>query len=72
MSLTLLFWILMLFWLIVGFWFYQDPGQPFYRWGGGHLMLWIVLAVLGWAGWAVFGPPVNSASSQPVYQQRRY
>jgi hypothetical protein len=68
MPLTILFWVLMLFWLFFGFWLNHDPAQPFYRWGSGHLLLWILLAVLGWG---VFGPPVSSAtSSVPVYQQR--
>jgi hypothetical protein len=67
MTLAILFWILMLLWLFLGFYLNHDSAQPFYRWGSGHLLLWILLAVLGWG---VFGAPVSN-STTPTYQQQR-
>jgi hypothetical protein len=52
MTIALLFWILMLFWLCFGAWQNGALGWPL----GGHLLLWVVIALLGWN---VFGPMVH-------------
>lgn len=48
MSKGLAFWILMLLWLIFGIW----SVWPGYYLVGGHVLLWVVIALLGWQ---VFG-----------------
>lgn len=57
MTIGLLFWILMILWLVFGFFVYWPAGVParFYP-IGGHLLLWILLALLGWK---VFGPALH-------------
>lgn len=57
MPLSILFWVLMVIWLLFGFWSYRIPGQP-YPWerGGAHLLIWVLLAILGWQ---VFGPAIR-------------
>ena len=58
LSISLLFWILMILWLVFGF--IATPfttGQPFpWKPIGGHLLIWILLALLGWR---VFGPAIS-------------
>jgi len=67
MPLAVAFWVVMLIWLLFGLWVGYIPNQPYLRTGGGHILLFIVVAILGWA---VFGPPVNSGGSAPTYQRR--
>ena len=69
MPLTILFWVLMLFWLFFGFWSGYTVGQPYtFRSWGGNILLFVVIAILGWA---VLGPPVvNNSSATPYYQHR--
>lgn len=53
MSRGLLFWILMLFWLILSlYWYWPVAGGAYYGLGL-PLLLFILLALLGWK---VFGP----------------
>lgn len=56
MSVSLLFWIIMLIWLIFGIFTYWPAGgaRPWPL--GGHVVLWILLALLGWR---VFGAPLQ-------------
>lgn len=57
LSIGLLFWLLMILWLIFGLvWGY--PADPANRWrhGGGHILLWVVLFLIGWE---VFGWPIG-------------
>lgn len=58
MSFALAFWILMLLWLFFGFWTLRPaPGQnPNYLPLGGNLLLFILLAILGWHA---FGAPIH-------------
>lgn len=52
MSRGLLFWIIMLL-VLIGWVFYVYP----HWWGiGGGVVLWVLLALLGWN---VFGPPIK-------------
>ena len=53
MSFGLLYWILMLIWLVFGMW----SIWPNYKLGGGTLLLFILLVLVGWK---VFGAPVHS------------
>jgi len=46
MPLGILFWVLMVVSLVFNFWSYRNPTQP-YGWGGG-LLVFILLAILGW------------------------
>ncbi len=57
MPLAILFWVLMIIWLVFGAWSGYTPGQPypFKNWGGS-LLIFILLAILGWAQ---FGAPVR-------------
>ena len=55
LSIGLVFWILMLFWLVFGLWSNYTPGGINYRPVGGHLLLWFLLFLLGWAQ---FGFPI--------------
>jgi hypothetical protein len=58
MTKQLLFWVLMLIWLVFSLWFDYVPGQPYpMRRGIYGVLLFVLLAVLGWA---VFGAPVKS------------
>src|SRR5688500_4795271 len=55
MRVGLLFWILMILWLIFGFIAYWPSVGAAY-WGvGGHALLWVLLALLGYK---TFGPPL--------------
>jgi hypothetical protein len=57
MPLSILFWVLMILWLIFGFWVSYEAGTVYpWRRGGGHLLTWILLAILGWK---VFGGPIQ-------------
>ena len=58
MTIGLAFWILMLLWLVFGLWSYWPvAGQPpNYRFVGGNLLLFVLLALLGWHD---FGPPIH-------------
>lgn len=57
MTLSVLFWILMIIWLVFGAWVEYVPGQPYpFRRFGGSFLIWVLLAILGWA---VFGTPVH-------------
>ncbi len=54
MPIGVLFWVLMLIWLLFGFYSYRaDFSRGSYGVVGGNLMLFILLAILGWR---VFGP----------------
>jgi len=69
MALSIFFWVLMLLWVIFQGWSGYDPARPFFRWGAPYLVLFVLLAILGWG---VFGPPINSNDARPQsYQQRR-
>lgn len=49
MTLAVLFWVIMLVSLILGFWADYVPGQPFpFRAGAHNLLLWVLLAILGY------------------------
>lgn len=52
MPVSIAFWVLMLIWLVFGFW----SAWPNLRAGGPNLLLFILLAILGWAQ---FGPPIR-------------
>lgn len=56
MSIGLLFWVIMVIWLIFGFYtnWPAAGGRPWPL--GGHIVLWILLALLGWQ---VFGPALH-------------
>jgi len=57
MPLAILFWVLMIIWLVFGAWSGYTPGQPYpFRAWGGSLLIFILLALLGWAQ---FGAPVK-------------
>jgi len=57
MTLSILFWILMILWLIFGWWSGYTPGQPYpFRNWGGNLLIFVLLAILGWAA---FGAPIK-------------
>lgn len=56
MTLGLAFWVLMLLWLVFGFWSnWPSTGSPL-KPLGGTLLLFILLALLGWAQ---FGAPLH-------------
>ncbi len=52
MSFSLAYWIVMLIWLVFGLW----STWPNVRAGGGNLLLFILLVIVGWK---VFGPPLH-------------
>jgi hypothetical protein len=57
MTLSLWFWLLMILWLIFGFvWVDAPPAGPRWRPVGGHVLLWVLLALLGYG---VFGGPIK-------------
>ena len=57
MTLSVLFWVLMIVSLIFGFWAHYEPAQPFqFKTGGYNLLIFVLLAILGWAQ---FGGPVK-------------
>jgi Na+/proline symporter len=54
MPIGVLFWVLMIVWLIFGlYWNRGDFARGNYGLAGGHLLQFILLAILGWK---VFGP----------------
>ena len=53
MSIGLLFWVIMIIGLLFGL--YTNRATPMI-WVGNNLVLWILLALLGWA---VFGPAIH-------------
>ena len=53
MSIGLLFWVIMVVGLLFGF--YTNRATPFV-WMSNSLVLWVLLALLGWA---VFGPAIH-------------
>ena len=57
MSRAVLFWVLMILWLVFGLWSEYTAGQryPFKR-GFGNLLVFILLAIVGWQ---IFGTPVQ-------------
>jgi hypothetical protein len=57
MSTTLLFWVLMLFWLVFGLWSNWPLSGGNAKTSGGNLLLFILLAILGWK---VFGAAIHS------------
>ncbi len=52
MSMSLCYWIVCLVWLVFGVW----SNWPNVKAGGGSLVLFILLLLLGWK---VFGPPLH-------------
>ncbi len=57
MPIGILFWVIMLFWLLFGlYWNRGDLRGGNYGVVGGNLMLFILLALLGWQ---IFGPPLQ-------------
>lgn len=55
MTKALVFWVLMLLWLVLGFYLF-GYGANSYGPLGFNLLLFVLLAVLGWG---VFGPPIR-------------
>lgn len=53
-SLGAVYWILMLIWLLFGFYWQWHAGWTSV--GGGNLLLFALLAILGWKQ---FGPPLH-------------
>jgi hypothetical protein len=54
MPIGVLFWVLMIIWLLLGlYWHRGEFGRGSYGLVGGNLLLFIILAVIGWK---VFGP----------------
>lgn len=53
MSISLLFWVIMLIGLLHGLYTNRATVAS---WIGGNIVLWILLALLGWA---VFGPAIH-------------
>jgi Na+/proline symporter len=54
MPIGVLFWVLMIIWLLFGlYWHRGDYTRGNYGLVGGNLMLFVLLAILGWR---VFGP----------------
>lgn len=57
MDAGMLFWILMILWFLFGlFWHRAEFGTGNYGFFGGSVLLFILLALLGWK---VFGPPIK-------------
>jgi len=52
----ILFWVIMLLLLLGGLGGYFWAGGLGLMWGGCGLILWIVIALIGWQ---VFGPPIQ-------------
>jgi hypothetical protein len=55
-TLSILFWILMILWLLFGAAPYMRAGEKSWSVIGQGLVVWLAVAVLGWA---VFGPIVK-------------
>ncbi|VEB37271.1 hypothetical protein [Legionella cherrii] len=54
MPIGVLFWVLMLIWLLFGlYWHRNEFSRGSYGIVGGNIMLFILLAIIGWK---VFGP----------------
>lgn len=53
MNIGLLFWVIMIVALLFGFFIYWPNPRPI----GAHLIVWVLLALLGWK---VFGPAIHS------------
>lgn len=54
MTLSIAFWVLMLLYLVLGGWWWWPAVPPAnspasWRPFGGHLFLWLLLLILGWA-----------------------
>ncbi len=57
MPIGILFWVLMIFWFLFGlYWNRRDIAGGNYGVAGGNLVLFILLALLGWK---TFGPPLQ-------------
>ena len=56
MTIGLLFWVIMLIELLFGLFFYWPHGGATYYPLGGHMILWVLFALLGWQ---VFGPAIK-------------
>ena len=56
MTIGLAFWILMLLWFVFGVWQTWGP-NPNFPVLGGNLLLFVLLALLGWHA---FGPPIHT------------
>lgn len=57
MSKELLFWFLMILWLLFGLWSHYEEGKTYpYRFGAFYFLLFVLMAILGWAQ---FGAPVK-------------
>jgi hypothetical protein len=57
MPIGILFWVLMILWLLFGFWWNgSDLRAGNYGNFGGNLLLFVLLALLGWRA---FGPPLQ-------------
>jgi hypothetical protein len=56
MRIGTLFWILMLLWLLFGLWVYWPGSSALAYAPGGNLLLFVVIALLGWK---VFGSPLR-------------
>jgi hypothetical protein len=54
MSIGLLFWVIMIIGLLLGL--YNNRATPM-AWVGNSLVLWLLLALLGWR---VFGPALHN------------
>lgn len=52
MTLALLFWILMILWLAFSIYSGWPLGKPF----AGSLLLWVILAIIGWQ---IFGAAIH-------------
>jgi hypothetical protein len=55
MSIALLFWVIMVIWLLFGL-YVNWPVTAHGPGVGGHLIIWVLLALLGWK---VFGPALH-------------
>lgn len=56
MSKGFLFWLLMILWLVLSLWFYWPVGGGAYYVLGLPVLMFVLLALLGWQ---VFGAPVK-------------
>ena len=56
MTLQFWFWIIMALWLVFGFWRARAVGDQLYPFWGGHLLVFLLFAILGWQ---IFGAPVK-------------
>lgn len=57
MPIGMLFWFLMLLWLFWGVWWNSPFQRTNYGFFGGHILLWVVIALLGWHD---FGFPIHA------------